>query len=74
MSILRVLPDSERVEAAMLEAAQATGFVEGTSFLSFGELVESLEGARRLKRRPCSALTARIVLLAVAGDLKPNPF
>jgi superfamily I DNA/RNA helicase/RecB family exonuclease len=70
-----VYPDADRVEDALLSAASAgTGFVDGSSFLTFGELLESLEGARELQRRPCSPLTARIVLWSAAQRLGPGPF
>jgi ATP-dependent helicase/nuclease subunit B len=74
MPILRILPDAERVETAMLEAGEASGFVDGTCFRSFAQWVDSLEGSRFVKRRSCSSFTARVVLWSVARQLHPNPF
>ena len=59
---LRVFPDGDRVEQALLEAAREEPFVDASSYLSFSQLVERCEGARSLGRRPCSDLVARAVL------------
>ncbi len=72
---LRVLPDGARVEEAMLHAAaQGRGFVDGSGFASFGQLLEMLGGARSLGRRPCGPATARVVLWAAAKKLGGGPF
>lgn len=72
---LRVLPDTDRVEEALVaEAVARGGFADGSGFLTFGQLVERLGGARRLGRRPVSPLTARVVLWACAQVLGEGPF
>ena len=46
---IRVLPDGARVEHAMVRAAASSrGFVDGSEWMSFGQLVDSLGGARHL--------------------------
>ena len=73
-SPIRVYPDADRVEEALLSAAaEGDGFADGSSFLTFGELLEALGGARAMGRRPCSPLTARVVLWAEAQRLGPGP-
>jgi len=75
LSPIRVYPDADRVEEALVAAAlRSGGFANGSSFLTFGQLVDSLGGARALERRPCSPLTARVVLWACAQRLGPGPF
>jgi len=71
---LRVLPDAERVEECLLLAASGSGFVDASAYLTFGQFVELFEGAKHLGRRPCSPLTARVVLLGAARELGPGPF
>ncbi|MBX5480950.1 MAG: PD-(D/E)XK nuclease family protein [Myxococcaceae bacterium] len=72
---MRVLPDGARVEHAMVRAAaEDRGFVDGSSWFSFGQLVDLLGGARFLERRPCSPLTACVVLWACARKVGPGPF
>src|SRR6185295_5179688 len=72
---IRVYPDADRVEEALVAAAtEGDGFADGSAFLTFGELVDVLGGARALGRRPCSPLTARVVLWAAAQTLGHRPF
>lgn len=72
---IRVYPDADRVEEALVAAAtEGDGFADGSAFLTFGELVDALGGARALGRRPCSPLTARVVLWSAAQKLGPGPF
>ena len=71
---LRVFPDGDRVEHALLAAAERSDFVDASGYLSFSQLVERCEGARALGRRPCSPLVARGVLSAVAQALPQGPF
>lgn len=74
-SRVRVLPDGARVEHAMLRAAASSrGFVDGSDWLSFGQLLDALGGARHLGRRPCSPLTSRVVVWGCAKKLGPGPF
>src|SRR3954469_4738653 len=74
-SPIRVYPDADRVEEALVAAASGGGgFADGSSFLTFGDLVDALGGVRALGRRPCSPLTARVVLWAAAQQLGPGPF
>ncbi len=72
---LRVLPDADRVEEALVaEAAERGGFADGSGFLTFGQLVEKLDGAKRLSRRPATPLSARVVLWSCAQALGEGPF
>ncbi|MFZ5471193.1 MAG: PD-(D/E)XK nuclease family protein [Myxococcota bacterium] len=72
---IRVYPDAERVEQALVDAAVANaGFVDASAFFSFAQLVQACEGGRHLGRRPASPLTARVVLWAAAHKLPPGPF
>src|SRR5918996_3928295 len=71
---LRVLPDRARVDDAMVQAAKARGFVDGTDWMTFAQLVDAIGGAHAAARRPCSALTARVVVWAAARELGPGPF
>src|SRR4051812_2620804 len=74
-SPIRVYPDADRVEEALVAAASGGGgFADGSAFLTFSELVDALGGARALGRRPCSPLTARVVLWSAAQKLGPGPF
>jgi ATP-dependent helicase/nuclease subunit B len=69
---LWVLPDGERVDEAMVAAAKARGFVDGSRYLSFGQLVDALAAERGHRR--CSPLTARVVVWAVAQELGHGTF
>ncbi len=71
---LRVLPDAERVEEALLSAAESSRFVDASQYISFAQLVDWFEGAKQLGRRACSPLTARIVLQGAARELGPGPY
>src|SRR5919204_2115566 len=71
---IRVLPDRARVDDAMVQAAKASGFVDGTGWMTFAQLVDALGGGRDAGRRPCSALTARVLVWAAARELGPGPF
>lgn len=50
------------------------GFVDGTGWLTFGQLVDLLGGARRVGRRACPPLMSRVVISAAARALGPGPF
>ncbi|HLL83660.1 MAG TPA: PD-(D/E)XK nuclease family protein, partial [Longimicrobium sp.] len=72
---LRVLPDADRVEEALVaEAAARRGFADGSGFLTFGQLVERLDGSKFLGRRPATPLAARVVLWGCAQALGTGPF
>lgn len=72
---LRVFPDAERVEQALIEAAdEGDGLVDASCFQSFSQLVESLEGARQLSRRACSELACRVLVAAEARALPQGPY
>src|SRR5688572_15817262 len=72
---LRVLPDAERVAEAMVAAAaDGNGFVDGSGFVTFMQLVDRIGGAQHMGRRPCSPLTARVVLWSAAREIGPGPF
>ncbi len=72
--VLRVFPDGDRVEQALVDAAEHQPFVDASGYLSFAQLVDECEPARELSRRPCSTLTARVVLWAAAQELPSGPF
>lgn len=71
---LRILPDADRVEQALLEASRSAPFVDGRGFCSFAELVEACEPARFLGRAPLSPLAYRLLLADEARALPPGPF
>ena len=72
---LHVFPDAGRVEEALLdEAARRGGFADASGFLTFAQLIERLEGARFLGRRPASPLASRAALWACAQELGSGPF
>ncbi len=71
---LHVLPDAERVEEALVAAAQVSRFVDASEYLTFANLVDWFEGAKQLGRRASSPLTSRIVLQGAARELGPSPY
>ncbi|MBS1153331.1 MAG: hypothetical protein H6Q89_5029 [Myxococcaceae bacterium] len=71
---LRVFPDADRVEQALVEAAGAQPFVDATGYVSIAWLVEACEPARWLKRSPVSVLGARLLMAAAARALSPGAF
>ncbi|HYX91854.1 MAG TPA: PD-(D/E)XK nuclease family protein [Myxococcaceae bacterium] len=72
---LRVLPDGARVDDAMVRAARTgPGFVDGSGWMTFGQLVDALSGAGEVECRPCTPLHARVVVWAAARKLGPGPF
>lgn len=73
-AILQIFPDAERVEQALVEAAAASRLVDASAYLTFAQLVDCCEGAKHLRRRPCTPLTARVVLWALARRVRPGPF
>jgi ATP-dependent helicase/nuclease subunit B len=74
MPALRIFPDADRVEQALVEAATAHAFVDATGYVSIAWLVEACEPARWLKRSPVSPLAARLLMAAAARALGPNAF
>ena len=71
--VLRVLPDGERVEEALVAASADTGFADASAFLSFSQFISRFEGARLLDRRPATPLTSRVVLWSAARKLGHGP-
>ncbi|MBX7099310.1 MAG: hypothetical protein K1X89_16475, partial [Myxococcaceae bacterium] len=71
---LRILPDADRVEQALLEASRSTAFVDGRGFCSFAELIEACEPARFLGRAPLGPLAYRLLISDEARALPPGPF
>ena len=72
---IRIFPDADRVEAALVEAASTGGgFVDASGYLSFTQLVERCDPARELGRQPATPLTARVVLWSAARQLPAGPF
>ncbi len=57
----------------MVRAAEARAFVDGADYLTLSQLVSAVaEGAS--ERRPCSPLTARVIVWACARALGEGPF
>ena len=71
---IHLLPDAERVQEALLAAAQASRFVDASQYATFAQLVDWLEGAQQLQRRACSPLTCRILLHQIARELGSGPY
>ncbi len=74
MLTLRVLPDAERVEQALLDAAATSPFVDATGFVSIAWLVDACEPAKWLKRAPVAPLGARLLVAAQVRSLGPGVF
>ncbi len=74
MPALRVFPDADRVEQALLEAASAHAFVDATGYVSIAWLVEACEPARWLKKSPVDPLGARLLMATAARALGPDAF
>jgi ATP-dependent helicase/nuclease subunit B len=55
-------------------AARQRGFVDGSAYCTFAQLLERCGGAPYRGRRFCSPLTSRIVLWSCAQQLKAGPF
>ncbi len=72
--VLRVLPDGERVEEALVAAAGASGFADASGSCSFAQFISRFEGARLLDRRRASPLTSRVVMWSAARKLGSGPF
>src|SRR5688572_7434660 len=74
MAALTILPDADRVEHALVTAAEAQGFVDATGFVSIAWLVEACEPAQWLNRTPISPLAARLLVGAAARTLGATAF
>src|SRR5216683_593909 len=71
---LHVLPDAERVEHAMVQAASKGGLVDGRTYCTFAQLIDEIVAQSKAPRRLCSALTARILIGSSAQALPTGPF
>ncbi len=72
---LFVLPDAERVEQAMVDAAaRKGGFADGSAYLTFAQFLGLFSSAQPIARRPCSPLIGKIVIASAAEKLPDNPF
>jgi RecB family exonuclease len=71
---LIVLPDADRVEHALFEAAQAHTFVDGRGFTTFSRLHDWCAPAKRLGRKLLPELTARLILSAFAAKAAEHPW
>ncbi len=65
---LVVLPDSDRVEQALVDAVAHRGFVDASGFVSFGQLLQWCEPARVAGKVP----VGRLELRALVGRLAPE--
>ncbi|MFT3841819.1 MAG: PD-(D/E)XK nuclease family protein [Myxococcaceae bacterium] len=73
--VLRVFPDSLRVEQALVDATQDRAFVEASGYCTFADLIDWCEPARFLGRSECPPLTARLIIsAAVRGGDRGSPF
>ncbi|MDQ3266456.1 MAG: PD-(D/E)XK nuclease family protein [Myxococcota bacterium] len=72
---LQILPDSDRLEEALVRAAaEGSGFVDASGYLTFTQLIEKLGLGGLGPRRPCPPLSSRLVLWSCAQELGPGPF
>src|SRR5260370_2946261 len=72
---LLVLPDAERVEQAMVDAAaREGGLADGSAYLSFAQFLELFSSAQPVARRPCSPLLGKRVIASAVEELADNPF
>lgn len=67
MRRLRVFPDSDRVEQALVEASAHASFIDAGGYCSFSQLVDRCEPARLLGRAKASRLLVRFL----TGHLAP---
>ncbi len=72
--VLRVFPDSLRVEQALVVATGDRPFVEATGYCTFADLLDWCEPAQSLGRAPCPPLTARLAVSAAARALPREAF
>ncbi len=72
--VLRIFPDSLRVEQALVDATQERAFVEASGYATFADLLDWCEPARFLGRAACPPITARLVISAAARALPHDAF
>lgn len=72
MRRLRVFPDSDRVEQALVEASARSSFIDAGGYCSFSQLVDRCEPARLLGRAKAPRLLVRFLTgreaPAIAGE------
>ncbi len=71
---LRVFPDSDRVEQALVEASRAGRLVDARFACTFAQLVDRCEPARFVGRAPASPFVVQSVLTRVAPQLATEAF
>jgi ATP-dependent helicase/nuclease subunit B len=71
---LQVFPDANRRQQVLRATRESHGFVRAAGCLTWDEFVNALGGARALKRRPCPASAARVVMGSLAQGLGETPF
>lgn len=71
---LRVLPDAERVEAALLAALEPGQVADGSATLTFAEFIDALEGPAALGRTLVDGATARLLVARTVAEADPGPF
>ncbi len=64
---LVIVPDSDRVEQWLSDAARSSAFVDAREVCTVGQLVERCEPARWSGRSPADALQVRLILAAHAS-------
>src|SRR5690242_9129840 len=69
---IAVYPDADRVEQALLRAAQQTLFVDASRFVTFSQWITLLAGP--LERRLGTSLTMRVVIWGIARSMGSSPF
>src|SRR5687767_1827540 len=71
---LTILPDTSRVEHALIDAASRAFFVDASAYLSFSQLIDACQPSAALGRRPCSPLDAQVVLGSLAVAMPVGPY
>lgn len=71
---LVILPDADRVEHALVDAAAQERFVDGRGFKTLRDVERACDPLRHLGRAACSPPAARLLLAAAARAQKGHPF
>lgn len=71
---LKVVPDSDRLEQALIDAAAVSDFVDASGVCTLGQLVEKCEPARWAGVAPAEPLQVRAMIALHAAELAENAF